>query len=205
MPRHAACFGEIKVTHEFIHASGNAIMNTVLAATFHCKKLFAGIPDQSRGSRKPNRGVCLSCFQAWRLPPLPREAPSHLHDPCRRTEQRHAPPATSSAKAVQEDIKRKQQTANGASPATSCRDVRARLRETQLRDARETSQHMPTGAILRHRNVLPHLMWTESQAFASRDRKPGRRRERCSFNALVHSFAVIMNVFTGCGSNSGGT
>ena len=41
-------------------------------------------------------------------------------------------------------------------------------------------------------------MWAESQAFASRDCMPGRRRSRCLLSARVHSFAVIRKVFTGC-------
>ena len=41
-------------------------------------------------------------------------------------------------------------------------------------------------------------MVAESQAFASRECRPGRSRSRCSFSARVHSFAVIRNVLTGC-------
>ena len=46
--------------------------------------------------------------------------------------------------------------------------------------------------------ITHHLMVAESQAFASRECRPGRRRSRCALSARVHSFAVIRKVFTGC-------
>ena len=152
---------------------------------------------QSRGSREPNGRLCAIFFQAWRLPPLPREAPSHPHDPSRRAEQCHPPPAMSSAHTLKRGT-----SGRRASPAAICCAVRKRMGQLQLGDAGEAGQHEQHWRS-RAIPMKPHLMWTESQALASCERRPGRRRERCSFSALVHSFAVIMNVFTGCDSTVG--